>query len=413
GCCLSRDGGPNSPYPGGAATGSGRAINEATQTAGASSSQTGVDEPLPSSSRRRRRQSHQPLDQHINKPLRRHEWASNGRQWTPAALRRERAEFFDTRVTGREEIWQTLHAALEVLWAADEAARNGQYHRMSEDGGPSEEDPAVALATAQSIIDAADITLPTGDLYNGAYDAFGNYYQLSHQVVADPSNLLWSPGSAEDEDLDDDKADLTAGEETEREYGDDEAERRREEKGKAVVDIRDQITIRARLSDGSRDVSIAVDKGDSVRRIARVIAEKAKNRWPSLLEDEPPRLSTSASESANSTHINDSARAGSTDTAPLLSLPRTSRRGRLTPALRNLRPFCAPGSRYEILDGDSHDFLPQEETRQNPCLRYIAAIKARRASRLHRGYRQQTDDEGEEWTPYNPRVAWMLAAMVM
>jgi hypothetical protein len=149
---------------------------------------------------------------------------------------------------------------------------------MSEDGGPSEEDPAVALATAQSIIDAADITLPTGDLYNGAYDALGNYYQLSHQVVADPSNLLWSPGSAEEEGLDDDKADLTAGEETEREYGDDEAERRREEKGKAVVDIRDQITIRSRLSDGSRDVSVVVDKGDSVRRIARVIAEKAKVR---------------------------------------------------------------------------------------------------------------------------------------
>jgi len=191
-------------------------------------------------------------------------------------LRRERTEFFDTRVTGREEIWQTLRAALEVLWAADEAARNGRYRRVSEEGGPSEEDPAVALATAQSIIDAADITLPTGDLYNGAYDAFGNYYPLTHQVVSDPANLAWSPGSAEDEELGDAKADLTADEETEREYGDDEAERRREEKGKAVVDIRDQITIRARLSDGSRDVIVMVDKRDSVRRIARLVAEKAK-----------------------------------------------------------------------------------------------------------------------------------------
>lgn len=193
-------------------------------------------------------------------------------------MRRERIEFFDTRVTGREEIWQTLRAALEVLWAADEAARNSQHHRVSEDGGPSEEDPVVALATAQSIIDAADITLPTGDLYNGAYDAFGNYYQLSHQVVADPSNLLRNPSSTEG--LGDAKTDLAAGEETEREYGDDddddEIERRREEKGKAVVDIRDQITIRARLSDGSRDVSVVVSEGDSARRVARAIAEKAK-----------------------------------------------------------------------------------------------------------------------------------------
>ncbi|KAH6635077.1 hypothetical protein B0J18DRAFT_37807 [Chaetomium sp. MPI-SDFR-AT-0129] len=286
GCCLSREGDQSSPYPDAGATGSGRAINEADQAGGgASSSQTGVDEPSPSTSRRRRRQSHQPLDQHINKPLRRHVWTSQDRQWTLAALRQERTDFFDTRVTGREEIWQALRAALEVLWAADEAARNGRYDQSSEDGGggeggPSEEDPAVALATAQSIIDAADITLPTGDLYNGAYDVFGNYYQLSHQIVADPSNLLWNPASPAvgQGDMDDSKADFTAGEETEREYDQEEveAERRREEKGKAVVDIRNQITIRARLSDGSRDVSVTVNKGDSVRRIARAVAEKAK-----------------------------------------------------------------------------------------------------------------------------------------
>lgn len=120
--------------------------------------------------------------------------------------------------------------------------------------------------------------MPTGDLHNGAYDALGNYYQLPHHIVADPLNLLWSPGSAEDGDLNDVKADLTAGEETEREQADDEAERRREEKGKAVANIRDQITIRARLSDGSRDISVVVDKGDSVRRVARLIAEKAKVR---------------------------------------------------------------------------------------------------------------------------------------
>lgn len=160
---------------------------------------------------------------------------------------------------------------------------------MSEDDGPSEEDPTIALATAQSILDAADITLPTGDLYNGAYDSLGNYYQLSHQIVADPQNLLWSPDSAEnEEDLDDVKVDLTAGEETEREDGDDEVERRREEKGKAVADVRDQIKIRARLSDGSRDIGVAVDKGDSVRRIARLVAEKAKVRDCSLIRADVP-----------------------------------------------------------------------------------------------------------------------------
>lgn len=196
-------------------------------------------------------------------------------------MRRERTDFFDTRVTGRQEIWQTLHAALEVLWTADEAARHGQTRGQSEDDGPSEDDPTIAAATAQSILDAADITLPTGDLHNGAYDAFGNYYQLPQQIVSDPLNLLRRTGSAGADDLDDAKADLTAGEETAEERdddGDDEAERRREEKGKAVVDIRDQITIRARLSDGSRDVRVTADKADLVRRVARLIAEEAKVR---------------------------------------------------------------------------------------------------------------------------------------
>ncbi|KAL2019299.1 hypothetical protein VTK56DRAFT_9766 [Thermocarpiscus australiensis] len=281
GCCLSLERDSNSPYPGGGASSSARAINEASTSAGVSGSQTGNDESTlgPSSTtRRRRRQSQQPLGQHINKPLRRHEWTSHDREWTPAALRRERAEFFDTRVSGRQEIWQTLHAALEVLWTADEAARNGRFRRMSEDDGPSEEDPAIALATAQSILDAADITLPTGDLYNGAYDAFGNYYQLPHHIVSDPLNLVWRPDMTRDGDLDDAKTSLAGDEETigERGYGDDEAERRREEKGKAVVDIRDQIMVKARLSDGSRDVNVAVDKGDTVRRIAKLIAEEAQ-----------------------------------------------------------------------------------------------------------------------------------------
>ncbi|KAK3306835.1 uncharacterized protein B0T15DRAFT_154986 [Chaetomium strumarium] len=277
GCCVSRDGSVNSPYAGGAATGSARAINETPQAAGPSGSQTGVDEtPVSSSLHRRRRHSHQPLAQHINKRLRRHEWTSHNRQWTLAALRQERIEFFDTRVTGRQEIWQTLHAALEVLWTADDAARNGQFRRTSEDDGPSEEDPAVALATAQSILDAADITLPTGDLSNGAYDAFGNYYPLPEHIVADPTNLLWKPGAAENGDLKNAKAELVAGEESGREDGEEEAERRREEKGKAVVDARDQITIRARLSDGSRDVKVRAGKGDSVRRIARLVAEEAQ-----------------------------------------------------------------------------------------------------------------------------------------
>jgi len=192
-------------------------------------------------------------------------------------LRRERTDFFDTRVTGRQEIWQTIRAALEVLWIADEAGLGGLQEREGATDGPSEQDPAIALATAQTILDAADITLPTGDLAQGAYDALGNYYSLPEHIVSDPLNTSRRPGSPDDAGLEDAKTDLTAGDETtEREDGDGEAERRREEKGKAVVDVRDQITIRARLSDGSKDVNVSVGKQDNIRTIAMRVAEGAQ-----------------------------------------------------------------------------------------------------------------------------------------
>ncbi|KAK5657784.1 hypothetical protein OQA88_2857 [Cercophora sp. LCS_1] len=257
-------------------SGSARAINDGPQTAGASGSQAGNDDPLQSpASVSHRRHRNQLLSQHINKPLRRHEWSSRNRVWTSAALKRERVEFFDTRVTGRQEVWQTIRAALEVLWIADAAARDGQTRREAGLGGPSEEDPAIALATAQSILDAADITLPSGDLAQGAYDSLGNYYSMPEYIVSDPLNL--SQGPALGDSFEDAKADFTAGEETaeETEEGD-EVERRREEKGKAVLDVRDLISVRARLSDGSKDVIVSVGKEDNVRTIARSITEGAQ-----------------------------------------------------------------------------------------------------------------------------------------
>ncbi len=155
----------------------------------------------------------------------------------------------------------------------------------NEDGegeGTSETDAAVALATAQSIITAADITLPTGDLAQGAYDALGNYYPIPEHVVSDPVNILRRPGSEDHGDaIGDTKSYLTGGEEAAGEgdlEGEDEAERRREEKGKAVVDARDQIMVRARLSDGSKDVSIAVGKTDSVRSIAEARCRRSRGK---------------------------------------------------------------------------------------------------------------------------------------
>ncbi|KAL7897487.1 hypothetical protein HDV63DRAFT_259823 [Trichoderma sp. SZMC 28014] len=261
GCCFSRSAGPNSPHPGGVPDASSRAGNPPLLTLPEAILSGG---PTASSLRRRRRdQAHRdqprrerpPLDQHINRPLRKHEWTSGQRRWTRRELAKEREEFFETRVVCRPEIWQTLHAALQVLW----------------DANPDDsQDEDSALVTAQTILNAAEISLPTGDLVNGAYDSLGNLYALPEYIVSDPENL------ADDNDPDFKGDTSTAGEETAGEEDDvdsEEAERRREEKGKGVLDEREMVTLRARLSETGQDIIIPVTKTDSVRSVVKKITE--------------------------------------------------------------------------------------------------------------------------------------------
>ncbi|KAK1246461.1 hypothetical protein MKX08_000263 [Trichoderma sp. CBMAI-0020] len=260
GCCFSRSAGPNSPHPGGVPDASSRAGNPPLLTLPEgilSGSQTA------SLRRRRRDQAHRdqprrerpPLDQHINRPLRKHEWTSGQRRWTRRELAKEREEFFETRVVCRPEIWQTLHAALQVLWEANP---------------DDSQDEDSALATAQTILNAAEISLPTGDLVNGAYDSLGNLYALPEYVVSDPDNL------ADDNDPDFKGDTSTAEDETAGEEDDvdsEEAERRREEKGKGVLDEREMVTLRARLSETGQDIIVPVTKTDSVRSVVKKITE--------------------------------------------------------------------------------------------------------------------------------------------
>lgn len=249
GCCFSIPVGTSSPYPGGAPNASARHINPPLLNPS--------DGAANQASSRRRRRDPGPLDQQINKPLRRHQWSSKDRHWTRCELDEERADFFDTRVTGRPEVWQTIHAALRVLW----------HPTAPED---SNEDDLGGLATAQSILSAAEVSLPTGNLVNGVYDSLGNYYQLPAWVVADPNNLAHH-GDANT------KGDIAIPEE---DYAQDvqelaSAQRRREEKGKAVLDLREQVPLRARLSETGHDIQVDVDKSDLVRSVARSIASEA------------------------------------------------------------------------------------------------------------------------------------------
>jgi hypothetical protein len=185
-----------------------------------------------------------------------HTWTSKNKIWTRQELDKERTDFFDTRVDGRAEIWQALKASLEVLWSG---------------GDPGESDGG--LATAQMILDAAGITIPSGDLaVGGSFDPFGYRYLLDEHIVSDPTNISYALPAADDEDK--------TGDEESEEADEEEIIRRREEKGKGVLKEADLMVILAKLSDrDNKPLKVTISKQDSVRLVAHKILE-ASNLEP-------------------------------------------------------------------------------------------------------------------------------------
>lgn len=163
-------------------------------------------------------------------------------------------------MTGRPEVWAALGVATELLRAGD-------------------------TATAQGIIDAAGVTVPTGDLCDGCYDENGGLYRLPEVIVMDPSNVVDTDNEPtthhrlssemtagiDDDVMSDGKV---AADDSDDLYEEEELERRREEKGKAIE--RDLIRVKARLSDrGGPDLTIVIGKGSNVGALIRRVQSEA------------------------------------------------------------------------------------------------------------------------------------------
>ncbi|KAI8344410.1 hypothetical protein BC941DRAFT_408568 [Chlamydoabsidia padenii] len=94
----------------------------------------------------------------------------NNIQWTSdipitrTRLLEQRSTFWETApfYEGRPEIWQAIQAAV-----------------TNDD-----------VILAQSILDAANITLPTGNPNDGIYDELGNRYEVPLYCLVEPTNLL-------------------------------------------------------------------------------------------------------------------------------------------------------------------------------------------------------------------------------
>lgn len=171
------------------------------------------------------------------------------------------------------------------------------------------------LGNAQAIIDAAGITLPTGDLVDGAYDGWGNHYVLPVWVVAQPDGLVEGEGEGAVEDFEEalkrELASRGVGEEGVNpavvggagdgrnpvgdglNHEDDIAALKG--KGKRadglLLDVEvekekekeDTITVKCRLSDGRQDTVVKMPRSSPVSELSQKVAQIAEvcfsSRW--------------------------------------------------------------------------------------------------------------------------------------
>ncbi|TGZ84123.1 hypothetical protein EX30DRAFT_338686 [Ascodesmis nigricans] len=193
-----------------------------------------------------------PLNVRFNQPIQHHvkPWTSS-RPRTKRQIDRDRREFWDTRVSGREEIWSALRVATEML-------ENGD------------------VSMTQEIVNAAGITVPTGDLTKGVYDQQGNVYIIPKFCISYPTNLL--PEGQENssshhghDDHHDDEPDPTEITLQVAASFDPSLDIQKQE----PLAAEPEHILRARLSNqDGRDVRIHFNSKDSVRIISARIAEK-------------------------------------------------------------------------------------------------------------------------------------------
>ncbi|KAF2018721.1 hypothetical protein BU24DRAFT_458463 [Aaosphaeria arxii CBS 175.79] len=87
--------------------------------------------------------------------------------WTRERLARERDDWWDTRTEGNRHIWQTYQQAVKFAQEGD-------------------------IKNAQALIDAAECTCPTGELWRRIYDNVGVEYSVSRAkwVVLEPEGIV-------------------------------------------------------------------------------------------------------------------------------------------------------------------------------------------------------------------------------
>jgi hypothetical protein len=165
-------------------------------------------------------------------------------------LLKERTAFFDTRVTGREEVWQAVRLVCESIEAGE-------------------------LDQAQALIDAAGCTCPSGDVWGkkgGIYDEFGEKYVVPTWIIGVPAGIVEGGDDADEIKEVDVSPESGKG-------------KKEKGKGRMIVDedtlSEGDLRVRVRMSHTARDVVVRTSNDDKVGRFLMRVRDEAKV-WPNL-----------------------------------------------------------------------------------------------------------------------------------
>jgi hypothetical protein len=156
--------------------------------------------------------------------------------WTRARLDKERNDWWDTQVTGSQEVWGAVRLAAQSLQIGK-------------------------LKDAQQWLETMECTCPTGCLWKGVYDSTGVLYKVPEWLIVEPDGLV-----AEEAD-----AGLTSGPAGVAAANDGAQEDEDEEEDEPVA-------VRVRVSRNGRDVVLKLRRREQVTSIVEKLKQQAEVR---------------------------------------------------------------------------------------------------------------------------------------
>lgn len=162
---------------------------------------------------------------------------STNQTWTRSRLDKERNDWWDTQVTGSQEVWGAIRLAAQSLQAGK-------------------------LREAQGWLETLECTCPTGCLWKGVYDSTGVLYKVPEWLIVEPEGLV-------SEETDEDGEGRPAGGVEGNQDDDDDEED-------------EPVLVRVRISRDGRDVTLKLRRKEPVASIVEKIKEQAEVCPPHL-----------------------------------------------------------------------------------------------------------------------------------